>query len=636
MRSRISRFTLPLLAKELIEQANRSRLFVVRIAFALLLFGAASFFIVPLVIGRQFTPVGFLGTGREIFHILVTLQFVGIYLFLPALTCGAITAEKERNTLGLLFLTKLDPWTIIIEKLGSRLIPMLSLLLISLPLMAFTYAWGGIEAFDLFCAIWFLLLTILQVGSYAILASSFCRSTPAAYICTLALLLLCAFGLIVLDEVVLRGVLNAILVELLSMQLGTFVDQNGWSLVLLFPPGLMRQLTLNGQGSSASAYVSVIFFGMPTLISVAVSLFLAKKCLLPRAFLPASSTMLGLFKFIDAILNWANSRFTFGIVLVGESKTLPNLRPIEWRELAKRSLSQFRYLVRIFVVLQLPVMLITASFATVGPSNTVSTAPISVVLAIVWFITVLLIASSASNMIASERSQQTLDVLLTSPLSSQQIILEKISGLRRLMLVCTVPLLSCAIFQTWWRYQLEFLNENAYVTAQQATNGLRWHFYIWHEYLAASLLTIAIYLPLVAWVSLGIGIRCRTSTRAILLTLAFLTVICVIPALVSSLLFAFVDSPATLGLYANSPMYIGFLVSPAGLLLAMEGKGLYWLHPVPYLAVLTNSVIYGAALWYVRRRVLAYADRDLGRLSTVPAKQVVNAETVPFAAPVTS
>ena len=135
---------LPLLAKELTEQAVRRRTYVVRTVYACLLFGAVFLMFYDRV-GRNIgSPTAVLGHGREMFAAIIGLQFTGIYLFMPAITCGVLTLEKEHNSLGLLFLTRLGPWTIVLEKYLGRLVPMLTFLLLSMPLLAFTYTFGGL------------------------------------------------------------------------------------------------------------------------------------------------------------------------------------------------------------------------------------------------------------------------------------------------------------------------------------------------------------------------------------------------------------------------------------------------------------------------------------------------------------
>ena len=99
MRSILRKFGLPLAAKELIEQAARRRTYVARTVYAVLLFATCLFASWGDAF-RQTGPLSMLGSGVNLFEVVVVLQFVGIVLFMPARTCGAITTEKERDSLG--------------------------------------------------------------------------------------------------------------------------------------------------------------------------------------------------------------------------------------------------------------------------------------------------------------------------------------------------------------------------------------------------------------------------------------------------------------------------------------------------------------------------------------------------------
>ena len=126
---------LPLLTKELIEQAARRRTYFVRLLYASLLFLLAYWQFSSILSNSGANNLAMLGTGADMFTRVIELQFLGILLFLPALTCSAITAEKEHNSLTVLLVTRLGPLTILLEKLLGRLVPMFSFLLLSLPLL---------------------------------------------------------------------------------------------------------------------------------------------------------------------------------------------------------------------------------------------------------------------------------------------------------------------------------------------------------------------------------------------------------------------------------------------------------------------------------------------------------------------
>ena len=126
---------LPLLTKELIEQAARKRTYVVRLVYASLLFLLAFWQFTSILSSNGSNSLAILGSGTDMFNRVIELQSLGILLFLPALACGAITSEKERDSLTMLLVTRLGPFTILLEKLLGRLVPMFSFLLLSLPLL---------------------------------------------------------------------------------------------------------------------------------------------------------------------------------------------------------------------------------------------------------------------------------------------------------------------------------------------------------------------------------------------------------------------------------------------------------------------------------------------------------------------
>ena len=111
------------------------------------------------------------------------LQFGAVFAFLPAMMSGVLTYEKERDSLALLFLTDLRPWEIILQKYLGRLIPMLTFLLLSMPLTALAYSLGGITLDDLIRSGYMVLLACLQVGAFSLMCSAWCRTSLSAFLC---------------------------------------------------------------------------------------------------------------------------------------------------------------------------------------------------------------------------------------------------------------------------------------------------------------------------------------------------------------------------------------------------------------------------------------------------------------------
>ena len=92
---------LPLLRRELTETAQRKRTYVLRsvcVAIFTLIFLA-----VYLMLTRRSAQVfQMLGSGREMMQTLFYTLLVAMYVLTPAMSCSAISLEKEKQTLGLL------------------------------------------------------------------------------------------------------------------------------------------------------------------------------------------------------------------------------------------------------------------------------------------------------------------------------------------------------------------------------------------------------------------------------------------------------------------------------------------------------------------------------------------------------
>ena len=177
-------FSLPLLAKELTEAAARRRTYVLRVVYGALLFAVFAALAPRWLWRGSYDPLSVMGAGREMFESILMLQFIGIALFLPAMMCGRIAEEKERDSLVLLFLTDLRPWSIVLQKYLGGLVPMLSFLLLAMPLAAIAYAFGGVTTDMLATGLYALLLTCLQIGALALMCSAWCRTTVSALLST--------------------------------------------------------------------------------------------------------------------------------------------------------------------------------------------------------------------------------------------------------------------------------------------------------------------------------------------------------------------------------------------------------------------------------------------------------------------
>ncbi|MFP6767853.1 MAG: hypothetical protein VB859_06775, partial [Planctomycetaceae bacterium] len=323
------RLGLPLLAKELVEQASRPRTYVVRIVYATLLFVIAFWQFERILANSGASTFSALGSGKRMFEQVVLLQFLGVLLFLPPLSCGAITSEKERDSLAVLLVTRLGPFTILFEKLLGRLVPMLSFLLLSMPLLAFAYSLGGVSIFELISGICLLAVICVYIGTLGLMCSSWAGTTVSAFIGTYTI-----------------GLLSCPVLAVVAITTATATI------------GKISPLTLTTDNSQLLAIQSAV------LLVPAVSYFLlGRYFLVHRAQVARKNLVLELFRRLDRFFFWLNDITTGGVVLIRDDAVLPDFMPIAWRETQKKSLGTTRYLIRVLVSIETPLFLILAAVA---------------------------------------------------------------------------------------------------------------------------------------------------------------------------------------------------------------------------------------------------------------------------------
>lgn len=566
------RFSFPLLVKELTETSARRRTYTMRCVYALLLYAFFAL-MVPSYAWSGQNGWSSLGTGGQMFESLLILQFAGVALFLPALMCGRITQEKERDSLTLLFLTDLSPWSIVLQKYFGGLLLMLSFFLLSLPLAGVAYAYGGVDSTSVIKMLSELVLTLLQVGAAALLCSTWCRSTVGAFISTYFLLLFFYAG----------PPLCGALLRALAPEFTDQIDIDSFAF-LLIPPA-----AIEGVGSSRKLGWWAI---APSILSIAVFLIGARRNLVRRATVPASTFVRRLFDRIDSTMKRLN-RATGGVVIWHRDSDLPTDDPIFWRETRRRALGRPNYLVRILLVAEVPTLLFCGLAALAGPNYPSQYYGFTVILAILGVLVALVISAQAANTIVSERVTQTLEVLLTTALSAREIIRQKERALYRLLIVIAIPLLTVVFCE--WTF------EEGIPTTQSDGSTV---------YLTCSILNILLYLPLIAWLSLWIGLRVRTRFQAIVVAVGTWTFWAALSPLTVYLITRF-----DRGSY-YSQRWLLTLISPATVAAVNETGELTRLLKFtsnPWQIVAANGLLYTAIALFVRWRLYADAERFLRR-----------------------
>lgn len=574
---RLKRFSLPLLAKELVELSARPRTYIVRVAYAGILLLISWIVLFNSIPYGASSPLDVLGRGLVVMYGVGYLQNIGLQFVLPAIACGVFTVEKERNTLGLLFLTRLGPWTILFEKLTSRILLAFGFLIISLPLLSFCYSLGGITIDQMLAQFLSLLITSISIVSISVLCSAYFRTTSAA--------LIGSYVLIYLTRLLLLGGLYGLLTGARFLSWETM-----WGVLMMggiYVEGAPFQLW-----AVNSHLLTTVILSIPWLVISALYISLARWFLVRRAFLTPSNPVKEFFKRLDRLFDWANNNpLTRGIVVIRSSERLPGDHPVAWRETTTRSFGQFRYLIRILLVLEVPILLLLLRYAILSDERRMIAFATTVQI-LMWIGMTLVVCVLSAGLISGERGRASLDVLLATPMTGPEIVSQKMAGVMRLIWICEVPLWTCLAFR------FLFDGDILYFICQ------------------ASMLLI--YPRGIAWLSMWYGLKSKTAIAGVVKSLLAVLWRCLGPFIIMYLLvmlFMFNSGPAD-----EMEELLAFLtlISPITLFVVSEvtredyGSGMPMAFQPPF-ALIISSFIHGGLWIWVWYRCLQRADVLLGR-----------------------
>lgn len=174
--------------KELRGRMRGRRAFVVlTIYLALLaLFGWMLYLMNERTVGSYLGTAAFASAqiGREIFKGLLILMTVLVVFLAPSFTAGAISLEREKQTLDLLVVTPISSPAIVLGKLVSALAYLFLLIVSSIPLMAIVFVFGGVAPDDVVRGYVVLVATAVGLGSVGLFFSALARRTQAATVLT--------------------------------------------------------------------------------------------------------------------------------------------------------------------------------------------------------------------------------------------------------------------------------------------------------------------------------------------------------------------------------------------------------------------------------------------------------------------
>jgi hypothetical protein len=214
-----------------------------------------------------------------------------------------------------------------------------------------------------------------------------------------------------------------------------------------------------------------------------------------------------------------------------------------------------------------------------------------------WILALLTIPIQSANAVASERINERLGAILTTPMTAQEILDEWLAPIGRWIQFLTRPLIVVFVVEAMVKFKTQDPNDPRWTNLAL--------------YMGISLLTIWIYPALAQWSCFWIGLRIRNQIRALMTSLLLVVGWCIIPLAAASYL-------AQTGLLFTewNELLLRF-VSPVTVIRTAEALGKTADNPVTSDMVVMAFVQLGLAAaltGWIRRLCLTNADRYLGRV----------------------
>lgn len=422
----------PVLVYDMIRAARRSRYFFLRGLYALfLLFILVSVYLsVSIMGGDEIRRATRLAEGY--FETFIVVQLILVVILTPAYVAGSISEEKDRKTLEFILATDLRNNEIVLSKFGARLANLSLLLLTGLPILGLLQFLGGVDPNLVVSGFFATGLTMCGIAGVSILNSVYFKKPRDAigvtYLMVLAYHILGTTLYSFLQDPTLVGELS------FPIWFGgapTMYDALTWvnagnPIVAVFE--VTRVVAIGMMGGTRVGIDTVlpgilgryaIFHGVLTAFCLLVAIVRLRRVALRQAYGVARKTR-------------ARHR---GRAPVGDL-------PMLWKEVSVERGTRFNWVAAIILAM---LFLFSMSFGVGGiiyhyfvdfavgfdQSRWFSremNAWVRVAGASVAYLTMLGVAVRASTTIGNERDRQTLDSLLTTPLSSGAILGGKFLG----------------------------------------------------------------------------------------------------------------------------------------------------------------------------------------------------------------
>jgi ABC-type transport system involved in multi-copper enzyme maturation permease subunit len=153
----------------------------------------------PTIVTNTSTALG-ATIGHSIFGGLLFVETLLVLVLAPAFTSGAISLEREKQTLDLLITTPLSTLGMVVGKLLSALTYVFLLILASIPLASLVFVFGGVGPEDLIRGYLLLFALAFGMGAIGLFISALVKRTQTATVITFVVVLALSIGSMAVHE----------------------------------------------------------------------------------------------------------------------------------------------------------------------------------------------------------------------------------------------------------------------------------------------------------------------------------------------------------------------------------------------------------------------------------------------------
>ncbi len=184
----------PIIVKEIRSRMRGPRAFIT-LTVILALMGGLMYAMLQIILANsRYSSVLSPQVGQALFAALAFLELFMICAITPAVTSGAISSEKEKQTYEMLMSTPLSPASVLWGKLISALSYVFLLLFAGVPLASIVFIFGGVALSDMLKALMVLLLFAAAFGILGIFYSALFGRTGRATIASFITVVLLMVG----------------------------------------------------------------------------------------------------------------------------------------------------------------------------------------------------------------------------------------------------------------------------------------------------------------------------------------------------------------------------------------------------------------------------------------------------------